>query len=350
MPLSWPALLHRLVAGADLTGAEASEAIGGILAGEASPALIASFVTALAAKRPTVEEMSGMLAMMFEHAEPLSIGGDLVDTCGTGGDGSMSINVSTMAALVAAGAGLRVCKHGGRGATSRCGSADVLEALGVVIDLGPEGVARCVREAGIGFCFAPRFHPAMRHASPVRRELGFPTVFNFLGPLANPARASRQVVGVSDPSMSDTMLGVLASRGARRAMVVYGDDGLDELSTTTTSTVKELEADGAGSVRTHTFKVDPTALGLVTCELAALRGGDAHANADTVRRVMGAERGPGRDIVVLNSAAALVVGGAVGDLAEGVGLAGATIDSGAAAGALDRLVETSQAAAAAEGR
>ena len=190
--------------------------------------------------------MTGLVRAMLAHAEPLpvSVPGDVVDTCGTGGDRSRSINVSTIAALVVAGAGARVCKHGGRAASSAAGSADVLEALGVVIDLGPAGVARCIEEAGIGFCFAPRYHPAMRYAAPVRSELGVATVFNFLGPLANPARARRQVVGVSDPAMADKMLGVLVANGCRRAMVVHGADGLDELSTTGPSTVLDFGEDG----------------------------------------------------------------------------------------------------------
>ncbi|HET6873790.1 MAG TPA: anthranilate phosphoribosyltransferase, partial [Acidimicrobiales bacterium] len=198
----WPFVLGRLMAGHDLTAGEARAALSEVLAGAASPAQMAAFVVALRIKGETVEEMAGMVGAMLDHAVavPVAPGADLVDTCGTGGDRSRSINVSTMAAFVVAGAGGRVCKHGGRAASSAAGSADVLEALGVVIDLGPEGVARCVEEAGIGFCFAPRFHPAMRHAGPVRRDLGVPTVFNFLGPLANPARARRQGVGVSDPA------------------------------------------------------------------------------------------------------------------------------------------------------
>jgi len=338
----WPAVLGRLVAGADLTSEEAACALGEVLTGAATPAQIAAFVTALRIKGESVQEMTGLVNAMLAHAEPLPVDGDVVDTCGTGGDRSRSINVSTIAALVVAGAGARVCKHGGRAATSAAGSADVLEALGVVIDLGPAGVARCIDEAGIGFCFAPRFHPAMRHAIAVRRELGVATVFNFLGPLANPARARHQVVGVSDPSMVDKMLGVLVANGARRAMVVHGADGLDELSTTGPSAVVELTDDG--DVRR--YDVDATELGLAPASLDDLRGGEAAANADVVRKVLDGAAGPHRDIAVLNAAAGLVVAGIADDLADGVRRAAGVIDEGAAQKALDALVRSSRAAAA----
>ncbi len=338
-------MLGRLMGGENLTTVEAAAALGDILEGNASGAQIAAFVTALRMKGETVGEMAALVGVMLDFAEPLSVSGDLVDTCGTGGDRSGSINVSTMAAFVVAGAGARVCKHGGRAATSGCGSADVLEALGVVIDLGPAGVARCIEEAGMGFCFAPRFHPAMRHAGPVRRELGVPTVFNVLGPLANPARARHQVVGVSDPSMAEKMLGVLEANGARRAMVVYGHDGLDELSTTTTSSVFDLSVADDGSSTTRTYAVDPAALGLKLVEKSDLCGGDAATNADIVRRVLGGELGPHRDIVALNAAAGLVVGGLAIDLIEGLERAQVAIDDGSAAGVLERLSSGSQAAA-----
>jgi anthranilate phosphoribosyltransferase len=343
----WPAVIGRLVAGRDLSGEEASLALGEVLSGAASPAQLAAFVTALRIKGETVQEMAGMVRAMLAHAEPLSLAGDLVDTCGTGGDRSRSINVSTIAAFVVAGSGARVCKHGGRAATSAAGSADVLEALGVVIDLGPAGVARCVEEAGMGFCFAPRFHPAMRHAIPVRRDLGVPTVFNFLGPLANPARARYQVVGVSDPAMAEKMLGVLVANGARRAMVVHGADGLDELSTTGPSSVLEavVAAEGAAPEVGRTV-VDPAALGIAPCSLEDLRGGDAGHNAEVVRRVLGGDRGPHRDIALLNAAAALVVCGSAADLAEGMAEAARSVDDGKAAAVLDGLVRASQEAAA----
>ncbi len=341
----WPAVLGRLMARQDLTADQAATALKDILGGGATPAQVAAFVTALRIKGETVEEMSGLVRAMLELAEPLVVPGELVDTCGTGGDRSQSINVSTLAAFVVAGAGARVCKHGGRAASSASGSADVLEALGVVIDLGPDGVRRCVEDAGMGFCFAPRFHPAMRHAIPVRRELGVPTVFNFLGPLANPARAQYQVVGVSDPRMAEKMLGVLEANGARRAMVVYGHDGLDELSTTGASSVLELTVDDSGSAEVRADVVDPSAFGLARCDLGSLRGGGAADNAAAVRRVLDGERGPHRDITVLNAAAALVVAGIAEDLGAGVEQAAAVIDDGRAAAVLSRLVEISTAAA-----
>jgi anthranilate phosphoribosyltransferase len=335
--------LGKLFSRQDLDTEEAGSALGEVLAGRATAAQIAAFITALRIKGETVEEMTALVRAMLAHAEPLPLSaGDVVDTCGTGGDRSLSINVSTIAALVVAGAGAKVCKHGGRAASSAAGSADVLEALGVVIDLGPTGVARCVDEVGMGFCFAPRFHPAMRFAIPVRRELGVATVFNFLGPLANPARARLQVVGVSDPAMADKMLGVLMANGCRRAMVVHGADGLDELTTTGLSTV----LDGGADTEPRRYTVDPSKLGLATATLEELRGGDAPANAEVVRRVVGGERGPHRDIAVLNAAAGLVVAGLSADLAEGVGRAGEVIDDGAAHAVLEGLVRTSQRVAA----
>src|SRR3954453_21259175 len=245
----WPTVLGSLTAGEDISPDSAAAAMAEILAGNATPAQIAGFIVGLRMKGETVDEMVGLLTAMHDAAEsvPLADVTGVVDTCGTGGDRSHSINVSTIAAIVVAGAGVKVCKHGNRAASSACGSADLLEALGVTIDLEPARVARCVDEAGIGFCFAPRFHPAMRHAIPTRRELGVPTVFNFLGPLANPAGVRRQVLGVSDARMADKMAGVLGQFGSERALVVYGHDGLDEHTTTTTSTVLQLED---GSLRT----------------------------------------------------------------------------------------------------
>ena len=340
----WPGVFARLFAKDDLSADEAGVVLGEVLSGTATSAQIAAFITALRIKGETVEEMTGLVRAMLTHAEPLSVPRpeDVVDTCGTGGDRSRSINVSTIAALVVAGAGARVCKHGGRAASSAAGSADVLEALGVVIDLGPLGVARCIEEVGIGFCFAPRFHPAMRFAIPVRRELGVATVFNFLGPLANPARAGLQVVGVSDPAMADKMLGVLVANGCQRAMVVHGADGLDELSTTGPSTVLDVGADA----EVHRYTVDPTDLGLPVASLDALRGGDAVENATVVRRVLDGKKGPHRDIAVLNAAAGLVVAGMSVDLAAGVELAGAVIEGGAAHDVLEKLVRVSGEAAA----
>jgi anthranilate phosphoribosyltransferase len=336
----WPAVLGPLTQRHDLPAAHAQAAMAEILAGTATSAQIAGFIVALRMKGETVDELKGLLDAMTEAAAkvPLASVDDVVDVVGTGGDRSHSVNVSTMAALVVAGAGVRVCKHGNRGASSKCGAADVLEALGVNLELEPEGVARCVEEAGIGFCFAPRFHPAMRHAVPTRRELGVPTVFNLLGPLANPAGVRRQVVGVADAAMAERMARVLAARGSTRALVVHGDDGLDELTTTTTSTVVELVD---GEVRTTS--VDPSSLGLAPAAPGDLTGGDADANAAVATRVLAGEPGPHRDIVVLNAAAGLVAAGTVDDLAAGVDAAAESIDSGAAAAALERLVATSQA-------
>jgi anthranilate phosphoribosyltransferase len=343
----WPGVLGKLIAQQDLTGEEAACTLGEVLSGSATDAQIAAFVVGLRMKGETVEEMAGLVRSMLEHSEPLEVTGDLVDTCGTGGDRSRSVNVSTMAAFVVAGAGARVCKHGGRAASSAAGSADVLEALGVVIDLGPPGVARCIDEAGMGFCFAPRFHPAMRFAAPVRPQLGVATVFNFLGPLANPARARHQVVGVSDPAMAEKMIRVLVANGARRAMVVHGADGLDELSTTAPTTVFEVDlsssAEDEGVVRCYT--VDAEDLGLARASLGDLRGGSAAENAQVVRSVLGGEHGAYRDVVVLNAAAGLVVAGVAEDLEEGLKRACSVIDDGRAAKVLDRLVAVSSDAA-----
>jgi len=340
----WPSVLGALCARQDLTTVQAAAAMADILRGDATPAQIAAFAVALRIKGETVEEMAGLVGAMLEFAERVPLGADaansVIDTCGTGGDRSGTINVSTIAAFVAAGAGALVCKHGNRAASSRAGSADVLEALGVVIDLGPAGVARCVEEAGMGFCFAARFHAALRHAGPVRRELGVPTVFNFLGPLANPARVRRQVVGVSDPAMAEKVIGVLEAGGADHALVVYGHDGLDELTTADTSTVLELH-DG----RIRTYVVDPAELGLRPASRAELQGGDAATNAGLARSVLTGARGPMRDIVVLNAGAALVAAGVAADLESGLAASEASIDERRAAGVLDALVRVSQEAA-----
>ncbi|HEX4979295.1 MAG TPA: anthranilate phosphoribosyltransferase [Acidimicrobiales bacterium] len=337
----WPFVLGRLLRREDLAAAEAAAALREILEGNASDAQIAAFAVGLRIKGESVEEIAALVRTMLDFAEPVRAG-DVVDTCGTGGDRSHSINVSTIAAFVVAGAGARVCKHGNRAASSAAGSADVLEALGVRIDMDARGVERCIQEAGMGFCFAPRFHPASRYAIPARRDLGVPTVFNFLGPLANPARPRRQLVGVSDPTMAEKVLGVLEANGAEQAMVVYGHDGLDELTTTTTSTLLHLSH---GSVRTAV--VDPAALGLRQASSDELRGGDPARNAALARRVLDGQTGPHRDVVVLNAGAAMVVAGLAGDLGEGVEVARGAIDDGRAMGVLDRLVAASAAADAA---
>ncbi len=344
----WPGVFSRIFSRDDLQADEADAVFGEILEGRAEPSQIAAFAAALRTKGETVAEMTGFVAAMRRHGESVEIGdaGAAVDTCGTGGDRSGTINVSTVASCVVAGAGAPVVKHGNRAASSRSGSADVLEALGVVVDLGPAGVARCVAEAGFGFCFAPRFHPALRHAAPVRRELGVATVFNFLGPLANPARVGRQVVGVGDPAMAEKMLGVLEANGVRHAMVLYGHDGLDELSTVAASTVLESYLDGAGARVRRVVEVDARALGLARASADDLRGGDAAENAGRSLAILSGERGPQRDLVVLNAAAGLVVAGLAPDLEGGLKLAEETLDSGAAREVLERLVEASRRAAA----
>ena len=341
----WPLVLGRLMRGHDLTSTQASAALAEILEGNATSAQIAAFATALRMKGETVEEMSGLVRTMLDFTESVPVANDdLVDTCGTGG-GAMrrasTFNVSTIAAFVIAGAGARVCKHGNRRASSTSGSFDLLEALGIAFDLGPAGVARCIDEVGIGFCFAPRYHAGMRHAGPTRREIGVPTVFNFLGPLANPARPRRQVVGVSDPAMAEKMVGVLQANGASRAMVVYGHDGLDELTTTTTSTVLDLNE---GDLRTYV--VDPVALGLRAASVDELRGGDAARNAELAGRVLGGDAGPHRDLVLLNAAAGVLVAGLAADLEEGLAKAAESIDSGRALAVKERLIEVSAQAAA----
>ncbi len=339
----WPAILRSLVAGQDLSQDLARTAMDQILDGAATSAQIAAFAIALRMKGEAVDELAGLLDAMLDAAVlvPLDPALTVVDTCGTGGDGSHSINVSTLAALVVAGAGGHVCKHGNRAASSACGSADVLEALGVTIEIGPEQVARCVVGAGIGFCFAPRYHASMRHAGPTRREIGVPTAFNFLGPIANPGRVRRQVVGVSDPAMAERMAQVLQRYGAERAMVVFGHDGLDELSTTAPSTVVELLD---GSLR-H-YDVDPASLGLAPATPRDLAGGDAATNAALALAVLDGARGPHRDIVLLNAAAALTVAGLAEDLADGIERGAASIDNGGGRAALDRLVQLSSPAAA----
>lgn len=342
----WPGVLSAVLSGTSLTVDSAETVMGQVLAGEASPAQIAALVTALQAKGESTEEMTGFVRAMVAHAVPLHLpaGEDVVDTCGTGGDRLRSINVSTIAALVVAATGAKVCKHGGRASSSAVGAADVLEALGVAVDLGPTGVARCIEEVGMGFCFAPRFHPAMRFAAPVRRELGIPTVFNYLGPLANPGRARYQVIGVSNPAMATKMLGVLAANDAVRAVVVYGDDGLDELSTTGPSTVHELIRGDDGQYTTSAYRVDPAVLGLAPATIEDLRGGDAAVNASAILRVIGGQPSPHRDIAVLNAAAALVVVGRVPDLPSGITLAGQVIDDGQAGAVLQALIRVSQEA------
>jgi len=334
----WKQVLGRLVEGQDLDGPVAAAVLREVLSGEATPAQIAGFVVALRMKGETVDEVSGMVDAMLGAADPLEIPADIdaIDIVGTGGSPSRraaALNVSTMASFVAAGAGAKVCKHGNRRASSTSGSFDLLEALGVVVDLDAAAVVRCVTEVGVAFCFARGFHPAMRHAGPVRAELGIPTVFNLLGPLSHPGRVQRQVIGVSDPRVAELVIGVVESRGAPRVMVVHGHDQLDELTTTGPSTVHELR-DGDR----RTYELDPTALGLEIVDAAALRGGTPAENAAIAHRVLQGQPGPVRDIVTLNAAAGLVVSGLVDELADGLELARASIDEGRAAAKLAGLV------------
>jgi anthranilate phosphoribosyltransferase len=340
-PFAWPPVLAKLMARQDLDASEAESAMAAILEGSATSAQIAGFVIALRAKGETAAEIAALARTMLAFAErvEVSVAGPLLDTCGTGGDRSGSINVSTVAAFVAAGAGARVAKHGNRSASSECGSADLLEQLGVTLDPGPAGVARCIEEAGIGFCFAPRYHPALRHAGPTRRELGVPTTFNFLGPLANPAGARRQALGVSDPAMAERVVAALDELGCEHALVFHGHDGLDELTTTTTSAVWELNG---GEVRT--FVLDPKLLGVPQANPGDLRGGGPVRNAEVATDVLSGAKGPARDIVVLNAAAALVVAGVAAGFAEGLEAAHASLSEGRAAAALEQLVALSGAA------
>jgi anthranilate phosphoribosyltransferase len=306
-----------------------------IMSGDATSAQVAAFVVALRAKGETSTEVAGLAEAMLELAPAVTAPGPVVDTCGTGGDRAGTVNVSTMAAIVAAGAGAIVAKHGNRAASSQCGSADLLEALGVNIALDPDGVSRCLGEAGIAFMFAPVFHAAMAHAAGPRKEMGIPTVFNFLGPLTNPARPSAQVVGVSDERMQPVLAGVLNDRGTR-AYVVHGQDGLDEISTTGASIVYET-----GQGETHPTVLDPADLDVPIARKADLVGGDAAHNAEVARKVLAGERGPARDIVVLNAAAALTVAGLATDLLDGLRKAAESLDSGNAAGTLAHWVEVS---------
>jgi anthranilate phosphoribosyltransferase len=333
---SWPVMLACLVRGEHLAETEAAAAMGEIMAGEATPAQIGGFLLALRAKGETIDEIVGLARTMRSFSKHVEVAGPLVDTCGTGGDRAGTANISTMAAIVVAGAGARVAKHGNRAASSGCGSADLLEALGIAIDLEPAGVAACIEEAGIGFCFAQVFHPAMRHAGPVRRELGVPTVFNFLGPLTNPAGAGHQTVGVSDAGMAPKMAEALHRLGSDHAFVFRGDDGLDELTPTTTSTLWEI----AGGVRSRSF--DPAEAGVARASAAELRGAGPEENAKIALSIFEGEPGAVRDAVLLGAACALIAVGIASGFADGAERAAAAIDSGSAMRTLERFRETSQ--------
>ena len=337
-PDLWPRTLQRLVSHEALSAEEAADAMRAIMSGDVTPGQVGGFLMALRTKGETVDELDGLARTALEFANPVSAPAPVLDTCGTGGDRSGTFNISTVSAIVVAGAGVPVAKHGNRAASSNCGSADLLEALDVKIDLDATGVERCLAEAGIGFMFAPVFHPAFRHAGPVRGELRVPTSFNFLGPLTNPARPTAQVVGVSDERMLPLMAEVLARRGTR-AKLFRGEDGLDELTTTGSSVVLDVR-DG----KVFQSRLDPTEHGIPRASPDDLRGGDPAEAARTARAVLGGERGPKRDVVLLNAGAALEVAGAAPDLATGIGLAAASIDDGKAAAILERWVTVSRQA------
>ncbi|MGW0816913.1 anthranilate phosphoribosyltransferase [Streptomyces viridiviolaceus] len=339
---SWPALLNGLLDGHDLSADDTAWAMDLIMRGEATDVQIAGFATALRAKGETVGEISGCVRSMYEHAHVIEVPGRTVDIVGTGGDGAKTVNISTMSAIVIAGTGAKVVKHGSRAASSASGASDVLEKLGVNLELTPKRVAEVAEEAGITFCFAVKFHPALRHVAAARGQLGVRTVFNFLGPLTNPAKVKAQAVGVADPRMAPIIAGVFAERG-NSSLVFRGDDGLDELTTTSTSRVWVVRD---GKVTEESF--DPRDVGLDLVPVEALRGADASYNADVARRLLNGERGPVRDAVLLNAAAALVaLEAGEGPLTEriraGMDRAAESIDSGAARRVLERWVAASHA-------
>ncbi|MYS25185.1 anthranilate phosphoribosyltransferase [Streptomyces sp. DvalAA-14] len=341
-PRSWPDLLTALLTGHDLTGDDTAWAMDRIMGGEASDVQIAGFAVALRAKGETVEEVAGMVRSMYAHANLIEVPGPTVDIVGTGGDRAKTVNISTMAAIVVAGTGAKVVKHGNRAASSASGASDILEKLGVNLELSPLRVAQVAEEAGITFCFAVKFHPSLRHVATARAELGVATTFNFLGPLTNPARVRAQATGVADARMAPILAGVLAERGSS-ALVFRGDDGLDELTTTATSQVWVVRD---GTVEQVSF--DPRDVGLDLVPVEALRGADAAHNADVARRLLAGETGPVRDAVLLNAAAALVAlepaeGPLEPQIAAGLVRAAQSVDSGAAAAVLERWAAASHA-------
>lgn len=334
------ALLEKLRRHEDLTADEAASAMGEIMAGRAEAAQIAGLLIGLSMKGERPREIVGLAQTMRAHATPLTRSyAPVFDTCGTGGDRSGTFNVSSVTALVLTACGLRVAKHGNRSVSSQCGSADLFEALGVNVAAAPATVERCLAEVGIGFFFAPTFHPSMRHAAPTRRQLGVRTAFNLLGPLTNPAGAARQLVGVPRPELTELVARALALLGSERAWVVHGADGLDEISNTGYTKVSECR-DGI----VNTFYVHPSEFGLAKAPLEALVGGDAARNAEIARRVLGGEPGPTREIVVLNAGAALFIAGRAASVQAGIGDAARALDGGHAAGVLERLVVVSHEA------
>jgi len=329
--------IDTLVSGQSLSMDEAARVMEEIMTGEATPAQFGAFVTALRLKGETVDEIAGLARVMRARAARVTMSQPTVDTCGTGGDAFGTFNISTTAAFVVAGAGLNVAKHGNRAMTSQCGSADVLEALGVKIDLGPEGVRHCLEKVGIGFMFAPVFHPAMKYAVGPRREIGIRTVFNILGPLTNPAGAQSQVLGVSDRNLAPRMAEVLQRLGCRHVLVTHGEDGLDEISISDQSTIWELKGDSLSS-----YTITPEELGINRARIEDIKGGTASENAGMLRDVLMGKEGPRRDVVLLNAAAGLVAGDLSERLSEGVDLARKTIDSGRALQKLEEFIRVSQ--------
>ncbi len=333
---SWPAVLAQLTAGEDISRADAGAAVRQIMVGAATPAQTAAFLVALRTKRESAEEMAGMVDAMMDAALTVRIDGPVVDIVGTGGDGLGTFNISTTAAFVAAGAGVKIAKHGNRAASSKTGSADLLEALGFDLELGPDGVAAMVEATGFGFFFAPRFHPAMRHVAAVRRELGVRTVFNFLGPLCNPAGA-RMSVGTSEPEMARLMIDVLAARGVDRAFVVHGADGLDELTTTGPTRIYRL-VDGEITEAEFT----PEDFGVARASIGDLGGGGAEENVTITKAVLAGVPGPHRDVALVNAAPAIVLGELATGFTDAMELAAEAVDSGAAAEVLDRALAFSR--------
>jgi anthranilate phosphoribosyltransferase len=327
--------IAKLVRRESLTEDEAASAFEVIMRGEATPSQIAGFAVALRMKGETVDEITGFARTMRAMAVPIEVDGALLDTCGTGGDGLATFNISTLAAIVAAACGARVAKHGNRAASSRCGSADVLEKLGVKIDLAPDGVVRCIDEAGIGFLFAPVFHPSYRFAAVPRRELGVRTVFNVLGPLCNPAGAKYQALGVADGPLAAKMADVLQRLGVERAIVFHAGDGMDELSVSSPSSVIEING------RRKEYQLDPAELGLQMAPVETMRGGGPEDNSRLAREILGGATGPRRDVVLLNSAAALRAAGLAGSWKEGIALAAECIDTGRAGDVLQRWARIS---------
>ena len=327
---------RKIIGGGRLSFDDAAAVMGEIMDGSPTPAQFGAFVAALSVRGETSEEIAGMATVMRARALRVDAGDNLVDTCGTGGDGQNTYNISTAAAFVVAGAGGKVAKHGNRAATSQCGSADVLEALGVKIDLPPEAVAECIRRAGVGFMFAQTYHPAMKFAAPLRREIGIRTVFNVLGPLTNPTGAKRQVLGVGRPDLVGTMAEVLSRLGAEHALVVHGKEGLDELSISGPTLVADAR-DG----RVSRYEIEPGDVGLEPSPIEAIAGGDPEHNASIVRSVLGGEKGPRRDVLLINAGAGIFAAGLAPDIAGGVRLAAESIDGGRARAALESLVELS---------